>query len=39
MADLLVLPRPAQSMQDGVGFSGKTILGLLKKKGGHRVSS
>ena len=24
MADLLVLPRPAKSMQNGAGFSGKT---------------
>ena len=24
MADLLVLPRPAESLQNGVGFSGKT---------------
>ena len=24
MADLLVLPRPAKSLQNGAGFSGKT---------------
>ena len=35
MADLLVLPRPAKSMQNGAGFSGKnlSILGLPKKSG------
>ena len=34
MADLLVLPRPAKSVQIGAGFSGKNlnILGLLKRK-------
>ena len=33
MADLLVLPRPAESLQDGADFSGKTyILGLPKRK-------
>ena len=25
MADLLVLPRPAKSVQDGAGFSGETL--------------
>ena len=34
MADLLVLPRPEQSLQNGAGFSGKIFskLGLLKRK-------
>ena len=30
VADLLVLPRPAKSLQNGAGFSGKT--GLSEKK-------
>ena len=34
MADLLVLPRPAESLQNGADFSGKTCntLGLPKRK-------
>ena len=34
MADLLVLPIPAKSVQNGAGFSGKNlnILGLPKRK-------
>ena len=44
MADLLVVPRPAQSVQNGAGFSRKSlnIFGLLKKKEWpqcHRESS
>ena len=44
MADLLVLPRPAKSVQNGAGFSGNNlnILGLLKRKEWpqcHRESS
>ena len=41
MADLLVLPRPAKSMQNNASFSEK-ILGLLKRKKWpqcHRESS
>ena len=36
MADLLLLPRPAKSMQNGAGFSGKNlnILGMLQRKSG-----
>ena len=40
MADLLVLPRPAKSLQNGAGFSRKTCL--LKRKEWpqcHRESS
>ena len=44
MADLLVLPRPAKSVHNGAGFSGKnlSILGLPKRKEWpqrHRESS
>ena len=44
MADLLVLPRPAKSVQNGAGFSRKnlSILGLPKRKRWpqcHRESS
>ena len=38
MADLLVLPRPAKSVQNGTGFSEKTWnkLGLPKRKEWHQ---
>ena len=38
MADLLVLPRPVESLQNGAGFSGKKLkyTGPAKKK---RVTS
>ena len=43
MADLLVLPRPAESLQNGTGFSGKKLeqTGLAEKKSPqcHKVSS
>ena len=44
MADFMVLPRPAKSVQNGAGFSGKnlSILGLPKRKEWpqcHRESS
>ena len=44
MADLLVLPRPAKSLQNGAGFKGRNLnqLGLLKRKEWpqcHRESS
>ena len=34
VADLLVLPRPAKSMQNGTGFQQRNLnkLGLLKRK-------
>ena len=37
VADVLVLPRPAKSMQNGVGFSGKTGAYWACQKG--RVAS
>ena len=41
VADLLVLPRPAKSVQNGAGFSGETgtYWACQKGKSGHRESS
>ena len=32
VADLLVLPRPAKTLQNGAGFSEKCLPGVLKTK-------
>ena len=39
MADLLVLPRPAKSAQDGAGFSGKTRAYRACRKGKSGLSA
>ena len=39
MADLLVLPRPAKSVQNGAGFSGKTVTYWACRKGKSGLSA
>ena len=39
MADLLVLPRPPNSVQNGAGFSGKTGANWACRKGKSGLSS
>ena len=39
MADLLVLPRPAKSVQNGAGFSGKTRAYWAYRKGKSGLST
>ena len=39
MADLLVLPRPAKSVQNGAGFSGKTGAYWVFRKGKSGLSA
>ena len=39
MADLLVLPRPAKSVQNGADFSGKTRAYWACRKGKSRISA
>ena len=39
MADLLVLPRPAKSVQNGAGFSGKTCACWAYRKGKSGLSA
>ena len=39
MADLLVLPRPAKSVQNGAGFSGKTGTYWACRKGKSSLSA
>ena len=39
MADLLVLPRPAKSVQNGAGFSGKTGTYWACRKGKSDLSA
>ena len=39
MADLLVLPRPAKSVQNGAGFSGKTRTYWACRKGKSGLSA
>ena len=39
MADLLVLPRPANSVQNGAGFSGKTGTNWACRKGKSGLSA
>ena len=38
MADLLVLPRPAKSVQNGADFSGKTVTYWACRKGKSGLS-
>ena len=38
-ADLLVLPRPAKSVQNGAGFSGKTLAYWACRKGKSGLSA
>ena len=39
MADFMVLPRPAESMQNGAGFSGKTGTNWACRKGKSGLSA